>query len=126
MFYSDRTYSETYVNDRSSSVDTFIQYADGVIEHINSDKNTIETTTYFPDGRISSELSDITPFGKDEWQSGRSTYTLRADGSQSFETVLISKCLVAERCWDRVRWAIEEYTWRFDGSRRPPRAWWRI
>jgi len=35
-------------------------------------------------------------------------------------------CLVAERCWDRVRWAIEEYTWRFDGSRRPPRAWWRI
>ena len=36
------------------------------------------------------------------------------------------KCLVAERCWDRVRWAIEEYTWRFDGSRRPPRAWWRI
>ena len=27
-------------------------------------------------------------------------------------------CLVAERCWDRVRWAIEEYTWRFDGLRR--------
>ncbi|MGF9760248.1 hypothetical protein AAII07_34180 [Microvirga sp. 0TCS3.31] len=35
-------------------------------------------------------------------------------------------CLVAERCWDQVRWAIENYTWRFDGSRRPPRAWWRI
>jgi hypothetical protein len=35
-------------------------------------------------------------------------------------------CLVAERCWDRVRWAIENYTWCFDGSRRPPRAWWRI
>ena len=27
-------------------------------------------------------------------------------------------CLVAERCWDRVRCAIEEYTWRFDGLRR--------
>ncbi|MPR10000.1 hypothetical protein FS320_24265 [Microvirga tunisiensis] len=27
-------------------------------------------------------------------------------------------CLVAERCWDRVRYAIEEYTWRFDGLRR--------
>ena len=27
-------------------------------------------------------------------------------------------CLVAERCWDQVRWAIEEYTWRFDGLRR--------
>jgi hypothetical protein len=29
------------------------------------------------------------------------------------------RCLVAERCWDRVRWAIEEYAWRFDGLRRP-------
>jgi hypothetical protein len=27
-------------------------------------------------------------------------------------------CLVAERCWDQVRCAIEEYTWRFDGLRR--------
>ncbi|MPR10233.1 hypothetical protein FS317_25650, partial [Microvirga sp. M8] len=27
-------------------------------------------------------------------------------------------CLVAERCWNRVRYAIEEYTWRFDGLRR--------
>ncbi len=27
-------------------------------------------------------------------------------------------CLVAERCWDRVLWAIENYTWRFDGARR--------
>jgi hypothetical protein len=27
-------------------------------------------------------------------------------------------CLVAERCWDQVRYAIEEYTWRFDGLRR--------
>ena len=32
---------------------------------------------------------------------------------------LIAPCLVAERCWDRVRWAIEEYAWRFDGLRRP-------
>jgi hypothetical protein len=45
-------------------------------------------------------------------------------GVQAFSPPVI--CLVAERCWDRVRWAIEEYTWRFDGSRRPPRAWWRI
>ncbi|MPR13681.1 hypothetical protein FS320_43430 [Microvirga tunisiensis] len=29
-----------------------------------------------------------------------------------------TSCLVAERCWDRVRYAIEEYTWRFDGLRR--------
>ncbi|MPR09242.1 hypothetical protein FS320_19985 [Microvirga tunisiensis] len=29
-----------------------------------------------------------------------------------------ASCLVAERCWDRVRYAIEEYTWRFDGLRR--------
>jgi hypothetical protein len=27
-------------------------------------------------------------------------------------------CLVAERCWDQVRCAIEEYAWRFDGLRR--------
>jgi hypothetical protein len=25
-----------------------------------------------------------------------------------------TNCLVAERCWDRVRWAIEEYAWRFE------------
>ncbi|MPR09324.1 hypothetical protein FS317_20710 [Microvirga sp. M8] len=31
---------------------------------------------------------------------------------------LVTICLVAERCWDRVRYAIEEYTWRFDGLRR--------
>ncbi|MPR13861.1 hypothetical protein FS320_44465 [Microvirga tunisiensis] len=29
-----------------------------------------------------------------------------------------TSCLVAERCWDQVRYAIEEYTWRFDGLRR--------
>ena len=28
---------------------------------------------------------------------------------------------VAERYWDRVRWAIEEYAWRFDGYSRAPR-----
>jgi hypothetical protein len=28
------------------------------------------------------------------------------------------RCLVAERCWDQVGWAIEEYAWRFDGTRR--------
>jgi hypothetical protein len=26
-------------------------------------------------------------------------------------------CLVVERCWDWVRWAIEEHAWRFDGCR---------
>jgi transposase-like protein len=31
-------------------------------------------------------------------------------------------CLVAERCWDRVRWVIEAYAWRFDGSRQPAQA----
>jgi hypothetical protein len=31
-------------------------------------------------------------------------------------------CLAAERCWDRERWAIEEYTWRFDGLRRRAEA----
>jgi hypothetical protein len=36
------------------------------------------------------------------------------------DDTVIPSCLVAERCWDRVRYAIEEYTWRFDGLR--PRA----
>jgi hypothetical protein len=35
-----------------------------------------------------------------------------------FVGVLGPMCVVAERCWDRVGWAIEEYAWRFDGSRR--------
>jgi len=34
----------------------------------------------------------------------------------------LTSCLVAERCWDRVRWVIEEYAWRFDGSRQPAQA----
>jgi hypothetical protein len=34
------------------------------------------------------------------------------------DLVHLFRCLVAERCWDQVRWAIEEYTWRFDGLRR--------
>jgi hypothetical protein len=34
------------------------------------------------------------------------------------EVIELGECLVAERCWDQVRWAIEEYTWRFDGLRR--------
>jgi deoxyribodipyrimidine photo-lyase len=25
-------------------------------------------------------------------------------------------CVVAERCWDQVGWALEEHAWRFDGS----------
>ena len=33
-----------------------------------------------------------------------------------------ANCLVAERCWDRVRWAIKESAWRFDGCRRLPRG----
>src|SRR3954467_13875473 len=28
---------------------------------------------------------------------------------------LVHTCLVAERSWDQVRWAIEAYAWRFDG-----------
>src|SRR5205085_9474329 len=35
---------------------------------------------------------------------------------------LLLSCLVAERCWDQVRWAIEAYAWRFDGCAKPPRA----
>jgi hypothetical protein len=35
------------------------------------------------------------------------------------------KCLVAERCWDRVRWVIEDYAWHFDGVQRPsPQRTW--
>ena len=30
----------------------------------------------------------------------------------------LDRCLVAERCWDGVRWAIKEYAQRFDGLRR--------
>ena len=29
-----------------------------------------------------------------------------------------AECLAAERCWDRARWAIEMYAWRFDGLER--------
>src|SRR6185503_15613894 len=28
-------------------------------------------------------------------------------------------CLVAERSWDQVRWAIEAYAWRFDRCAKP-------
>ncbi|MPR13923.1 hypothetical protein FS317_47040 [Microvirga sp. M8] len=38
--------------------------------------------------------------------------------SSTFPCIRTASCLVAERCWDRVRYAIEEYTWRFDGLRR--------
>jgi hypothetical protein len=31
-------------------------------------------------------------------------------------TIAAWGCLVAERCWDRVRWAIEESAWRFNGA----------
>ncbi len=30
----------------------------------------------------------------------------------------VGSCLSAERCWDQVRWSIEAYAWRFEGSRR--------
>src|SRR5215204_3906200 len=39
--------------------------------------------------------------------------------SQATETV--PSCLVAEHYWDRVRWAIEEFAWRFDQCTRPSR-----
>src|SRR3954462_1096165 len=29
----------------------------------------------------------------------------------------MGNCLVAERCWDQVRWAIEANAWRFESSR---------
>jgi hypothetical protein len=32
-------------------------------------------------------------------------------------TMFPLNCLVVERRWDRVRWAIEEHAWRFDGCR---------
>src|SRR3954469_11699140 len=31
-------------------------------------------------------------------------------------------CLVAERCWDQVRWAIEAYAWRFEPCANPARV----
>jgi hypothetical protein len=27
---------------------------------------------------------------------------------------LVTSCLIAEHCWDRVRWALEEHAWRFE------------
>ena len=46
-----------------------------------------------------------------------------ADLNERGAKIVISQhsCLVAGRCWDQVRWAIEEHAWRFDGSRR--RSW---
>ena len=32
-----------------------------------------------------------------------------------------ASCLVAEHCWDQVRWAIEAYAWRFERLARPAR-----
>ena len=59
--------------------------------------------------------------------SGRVAYAVMAFGGflglgEEEHTIpwdKLTSCLVAERCWDRVRWAIEEYAWRFDGVRRP-------
>jgi hypothetical protein len=45
------------------------------------------------------------------WKTVRQT-------SSDFNVLKNVSCLVAERCWDRVRWAIEENAWRFDGLRR--------
>jgi hypothetical protein len=39
------------------------------------------------------------------------------NGSVEDLLALDTRCLVVERCWDRVRWAIEEHAWRFDGCR---------
>ena len=39
-----------------------------------------------------------------------------------FEIAAVSNCLVAERCWDQARWAVEAYAWRFDGFDRLSRA----
>ena len=33
---------------------------------------------------------------------------------------MYTSCLVAERNWDQVGWAIEEYAWRFEALMIPP------
>ena len=38
-----------------------------------------------------------------------------------YDLILLDLCLVAERCWDRVRWAIEAYAWRFERLAKPAR-----
>ena len=38
------------------------------------------------------------------------------------ETFPHRNCLVAERYWDQVGWAIEEYAWRFEALMSPPKA----
>lgn len=30
------------------------------------------------------------------------------------EGAVLLNCLVAERCWDQARWAVEAYAWRFE------------
>ena len=31
-------------------------------------------------------------------------------------------CLVAEHCWDQVRWALQEHAWHFERGGRPHRS----
>jgi len=45
----------------------------------------------------------------------------QAAGYDATRAETASSCLVAERCWDQVRWAIEAYAWRFERRGKP--AW---
>ncbi len=41
---------------------------------------------------------------------------------QQPRVVAVPPCLVAEHCWDEVRWAIEEHAWRFERVGMPKTA----
>src|SRR4051794_10111436 len=50
------------------------------------------------------------------------SYDVEADrrsGKESATNLKSAYCLVAERSWDQVRWAIEAYAWRFDRCAKP-------
>src|SRR4051812_30870815 len=53
----------------------------------------------------------------------RSNFAAAANTSSAIArwTLRTLRCLVAERCWDQVRWAIEANAWRFDGCAKPAR-----
>jgi hypothetical protein len=38
----------------------------------------------------------------------------RGDNDLQVPPVTEASCLIAEHCWDRVRWALEEHAWRFE------------
>ena len=67
------------------------------------------------------EWSDLIPEIIGEKRPGHAKPTLKT--SLCAVSLGALSCLVAERCWDRVRWAIQEHAWRFDGLRRPYFSW---